>query len=178
MLFLNTSSVGAYVTFVHTRERLERLLGYWGATVLAAIRILARPRTFHLTMEVNGVEQEYHTPIVFIGVGERELRPPRLGARVAGGKPGLHVIVVRSRSRARMLALALAAAAKGVRAVARTPAFDGYIVERLRIEAGPRNPLHKIAVDGEIIAASPPLEYRLRRGALTVVVPDPAHADV
>jgi diacylglycerol kinase family enzyme len=169
-VFLNTSSVGAYVTYVRTRERLERRFGYWLASVAAALRILARLRTFRVTVEVNGVDREYVTPLVFVGVGERELRLPTLGARVEGGARGLHVMVVQSRSAGRALALAFAAAARGVRAASRTPAMQSFIVDQLRIE--PRRAVlgGRIAVDGEIVPMLPPLEYRLIRDGLKVVV--------
>jgi diacylglycerol kinase family enzyme len=171
-VFLNTSSVGAYVTFVRTRERLEPRLGYWLSSAIAALRILRRLRSFRVTLEVEGVEREYVTPLVFIGVAERELRLPKLGARVSGGRSGLHVMVVRSRSGARVVALALAAAARGLRAVSATPAMDSFIVDKLRVE--PRTPRvgDCIALDGETAGMEPPLRYRLRRGALRVVVPD------
>lgn len=166
-LFVGTSSVGAYATFVRARERLERRLGYWLASAIAAIRILMRLRTVTVTIEVDGVSRTYRTPLVFIGVGERELRLPTLGARVEGGRSGLHVIVVRSRTGARIIALALAAAARGLRAVARTPALDAFVVDRCTITGS----FHAIAVDGEVVRATSPLEYRLERGALRVVVP-------
>lgn len=169
-LFLNTSSVGVYVTFVRARERLERRLGYWLASAAAAIRILARLRSFRVTLDVDGVEQEYLTPLVFIGVGERELRLPTLGSRVDGGRRGLHVMVVRSRTGGRMLALAFAAAARGVRAVSRTPAMRSFIVDGLRIEPRTRVIGGAIAIDGEIVSVTPPLEYRFVPQGLKVVV--------
>ena len=169
-VFLNTSSVGMYVTYVRTRERLERRLGYWLASIAAAVRILARLRTFRVTLLADGVEREYITPLVFVGVGERELKMPSLGKRVPKGRPGLHVIVVNSRSAGRMLALAFAAVARGTRAVSRTPAMQSFIVDRVRIEPRSRNLPGDIAVDGEIIAMRPPLEYRLIREGLRVVV--------
>ena len=169
-VFLNTSSVGAYVTYVRTRERLERRLGYWLASAVAGVRILARLRSIRVTLEVDGREREYVTPLVFVGVGERELRLPMLGARVEGGRRGLHVMVVQSRSGGRTLALALAAAARGVRAVSRTPAMQSFIVDHLRIE--PRTGVRggDIALDGEIKSMVRPLEYRLVRDGLRVVV--------
>jgi hypothetical protein len=121
-------------------------------------------------LAVNGSAREYLTPLVFIGVGERELRLPTLGARVEGGRRGLHVMVVRSRSGGRTLALALAAAARGVRAVSRTPAMQSIIVEYVRIEPRSGVVSGNIALDGEIASVHPPLEYRLVRDALTVVV--------
>src|SRR5690349_2149388 len=54
-LFLNTSSVGAYVLFVRTRERLERYVGYRLATILAAFRLLGRIRPFTVELELDGV---------------------------------------------------------------------------------------------------------------------------
>jgi diacylglycerol kinase family enzyme len=165
-LFLNTSSVGAYVTFVRARERLEKRLGYHIASIVAGIRLLFRMPLFRVTLEVQGVSREYLTPLVFIGVGERELQLPTLGARVAGGKTGLHVMVVRRRSGARALATGLAAAARGIDAVARTPAMDVFLVDACRIE--PRTRM--AAVDGELVRVTPPLRYRHVPGCLRVVV--------
>jgi diacylglycerol kinase family enzyme len=169
-VFLNTSSVGAYVTYVRARERLERRLGYWFASAFAAFRILFRLRTFRLTLEVNGEEREYITPLVFVGVGERELKLPSLGARVEGGRRGLHVMVVQSRSAGRMLALAFAAAARGIRAASRTPEMQSFIVDCLRIEPKYGVLSWNIAIDGEIVRVKPPLEYRLVEDGLRVVV--------
>ncbi|HXT14476.1 MAG TPA: diacylglycerol kinase family protein [Gemmatimonadaceae bacterium] len=170
-IFLNTSSVGAYVSFVRARERLEHRLGYHLSSVFAGIRLLIRMPTFRVTLHVEGKEREYITPLVFIGVGERELKLPTLGARVEGGRTGLHVMVVRSRSGGRALALGLSAATRGVHAVAKTPALDAFIVDECRIQ--PRVP--RIAVDGEIVTVKPPLSYRHVPGHLRVVV-DAKHA--
>lgn len=169
-VFLNTSSVGVYVTYVRTRERLERHLGYWVASFIAGLRIIPRLRGFRVTLEVDGVERQYLTPLVFVGVGERELRLPKLGARVENGRRGLHVMVVQSRTAGRLLALAFAAAARGVRAVSRTPAMQSFIVDHLRIEPATPEVKWSIAIDGEIVRVTPPLTYRLITDGLRVVV--------
>ncbi|HEY7393975.1 MAG TPA: diacylglycerol kinase family protein [Gemmatimonadaceae bacterium] len=166
-LFVNTSSVGAYVTFVRLRERLERRIGYGLASFIATLRLLYRLPVFRVTLEVDGAAREYLTPLVFVGVGERELKLPTLGARVPHGRPGLHVMIIRRRSGARTLALALAAAARGVRAVAQTPAMDVFLVESLRIET----PSKRAAVDGELVAVASPLDYRHSPGCLRIVAP-------
>ncbi|MFL5578007.1 MAG: diacylglycerol/lipid kinase family protein [Gemmatimonadaceae bacterium] len=166
-LFLNTSSVGAYVLFVRTRERLERWLGYRAASFVAGLRILTNLRPYRVTLDVEGTTRVYRTPIVFIGVGERELRVPLVGARVGGGRRGLHVLVVRSRTAGRLFALALAAAARGVDDVARSPLLDSFVVDRCRIDL-PR-PRGRVALDGELVEMRAPLEYEVRRGALRVV---------
>jgi diacylglycerol kinase family enzyme len=166
-IFLNTSSVGAYATFVRSRDRLKRVLGYHVASFIAAARLFVRLPLYRVTVRIDERTHEYLTPLVFVGVGERELKLPSLGARVAGGRTGLHVMVIRRRSGARALALGLAAAARGVNAVAATPAMDAFFVDSLRIE--PRT--HVVSLDGELVHIAPLLEYRLLAGALRIVVP-------
>jgi diacylglycerol kinase family enzyme len=172
-LFLNTSSVGAYVRFVRVREQLERTLGYRLASALAAFRLLLQLRSIAVEVEVDGKPRIYRTPVVFIGVGERELQLPTLGNRVPHGRRGLHVLVVRGRTRARLFALALAAVARGVKSVARTPQLDSFLVDRCRITV--RRPGY-VAVDGELVRLPETLEYELRRDALHVVSPPPTPA--
>lgn len=167
-IFLNTSSVGAYVHFVRARERLERRFGYRVASFLAALRIMFDFQRIGVELEVDGVKRIYRTPLVFIGVGERELQLPTLGNRVKDGRRGLHVMVVRGNSAARLLAIGLAAVARGVEHVSNTPEFESVIVDRCRINL--RTPT-RVAVDGEIVLLQPPLEFSLRRDALQVVCP-------
>ena len=166
-LFLNTSSVGAYVKLVRTRERLESRLGYKISSAAAAVRVFLGLPRFDVELEVDGVAHRYRTPIVFVGVGERELRLPTLGKRVTNGRRGLHVMIVRGRTRAGLLALAFNAVARGVRHVARTPKLDSFIVDRCRVVLRRRGP---VAIDGEIVQLDTPLEYEVKRDALRVVV--------
>ena len=167
-VFLNTSSVGAYVQFVRLRERLERRFGYRVASFIAALRILFQFRRLGVELEVDGETRIYRTPIVFIGVGERELQLPTLGNRVKDGGRGLHVMIVRGNSSARLLAIALAAVARGVDHVSRTPELDSFMVDRCRIVL--RRPT-RVAVDGELVVLDPPLEFTVQRDALQVVCP-------
>jgi diacylglycerol kinase family enzyme len=173
-VFLNTSSVGAYVRFVRVRERLEKRFGYRLASALAALRVLLQFRRLAVQLEVDGETRIYRTPLVFIGVGERELQLPALGSRIAGGQRGLHVLVVRGRSSARLLAIALASVARGVEAMSRTPHIDSFLVDRCTIDMR-RSGL--VAIDGEVVMLETPIEYSLRRDALQVVAPEPAAKD-
>lgn len=170
-LVLNTSSVGAYVKFVHVRERLERRLGYRLASIVAAVRILFGLSTFRVTLDVDGVRKAYDTPLVFIGIGERELRFPDSGDRIEGGRRGLHVLVVRRKWRARRLLSGLALLARGDQQPgdARRAGLDSFVVDACRIEM--RRPRGNVAIDGEIVPMIAPLEYRIARDALRVAAP-------
>jgi diacylglycerol kinase family enzyme len=166
-LFLNTSSVGVYANFVRVREQLEPRIGYWMSSMWSMVRTFARVQAFQVRFQSDTLQRPYETPLVFIGVGERELKLPKLGGRVDDGRPGLHVMIVRGRRRARLVALAFAAAARGIRALSRTPHLDSFLVRRCTIEQRHST----VAVDGEVVTLKSPLEYELGEGALRLVVP-------
>ena len=165
-LFLNTSSAGAYVRFVRSRERMERWAGYYLASLLAAAGTLARLQVYTVEIEVGREASQYKAPLVFVGVGERELGFPQLGARVADGRRGLHVMVARARTR-RSLLLAVSRAAFTKRASAQGEGIEALIVDRCRI-AFPR-PHGHVAVDGELVPLTSPLDYSVARDAVTIV---------
>jgi len=173
--FLNTSSLGAYVTFVRERERLEKRFGYSIASVIAFVKMMAEIRTFSVTLEVEGKKKTYRTSLVFIGVGERELKAPILGNRVKNGKRGLHVMIVRGRKRARLVALALAGIAKGRHEAERLPEFDDFIVDSCRIDL--TRPTATIGLDGELKRFNTPLDYHVEPDALRLVVAAPGEGE-
>jgi diacylglycerol kinase family enzyme len=170
-VFLNTSSIGAYVTFVRDRERFEKYVGYTIASMIAAVTTMSRLRSFSVTLEVEGMKKSYRSSLIFIGVGERELKMPTLCSRIKNGRRGLHVMVVRGRGKAHLFALALAAIAKGTREASRLPEFDDFIVDSCRIDL--TRPRATIGLDGELKRMQTPLDYRIERDALRLVVAPP-----
>ena len=167
-LFLNTSSIGAYVIFARVREKLEARLPYKLASVFAMVSSFLKLRVLAVELEIEGKRQVYRTPLVFIGVDERELQFPTLGNRIKDGQRGLHVMVVRWRGRGKLLSLGFRAIFRGVDEVSRTVEFDSFVVERCTITM--KKPLARVARDGEIETMSTPLEYRIERDMLHVVV--------
>jgi diacylglycerol kinase family enzyme len=170
-VFLNTSSIGAYVTFVRVRERFEKYLGYRIASIFALARTWAGLRTFTVTLEVEGTKKSYRSSMVFIGSGERELKMPTLGNRVKNGRRGLHVMIVGGRKRSRVFAVALAGIAKGTRGAEELPEFDDFLVESCRIDL--TRPRATVGLDGELKQFRTPLDYRIERDALRLVVAPP-----
>lgn len=166
--FLNTASVGMYVRYVRTRERLERYLGYRLASAAAFVATFLQPRAISVELEVDGAKHQYRTPLLFVGVGERELKAPEFGGRVAGGRRGLHVMIVRGRRPARLLTMAMAAAARGVDHAAASPDLDAFLVESCTVRVRGRRAM-TIGLDGELIRVPMPLEFRLARASLRVV---------
>lgn len=172
-LFLGTSSVGVYVTFVRARERLERWCSYRVASVLAAVRVWLSMRTFTVVVREGERASDAARPLdaalVFIAVGERALEPPGFGVRLPGGAAKLQLVVVRERSRLRLVLLAARVATLGLRGAARGDALDVSLVEACEIRF--RRPWGRVAMDGELTELRAPLRYRIAHGALLAVVP-------
>ena len=166
-LFHGTSSIGAYVIFMRMRDRLEPKFGYRISTFLAGIWTFFRMPNITVELEIEGSKKIYRTPLVFVAVGERELKLPTLGGRVKGGKRGLHVMVVSDRRRARIFTLAIDAFSRGVREASRTPDLDAFIVDRCTIRM--RRSQTRISFDGEAEIIDAPLEYALERDILLLV---------
>ncbi|MEO8575332.1 MAG: diacylglycerol kinase family protein [Gemmatimonadales bacterium] len=171
-LFHGTSSIGAYVMFMRMRERLEPTLGRKISTFIAGIVTIFRMPTIAVEVEIEGKKKIYRTPLLFVAVGERELKLPTLGGTVKGGKRGLHVMVVHGRRRARIFMLALDAFSNGVREASKAPELDAFIVDRCKIRMRRRHT--RISFDGEAQTIDTPLEYELERDILLLVGGDTA----
>jgi diacylglycerol kinase family enzyme len=169
-LFINTSSVGAYVRFVRTRDRIEPYFGYWIASFLAGIRVLATLPLIPVRLQVGGEVREYRTPLLFVGVGERDLTLPGLGQRAPGGARGLHVVLLRGRQQARRFARAYGRVTRGLPARSKALGVDSALVSHFQLDL----PGHatNVATDGEIKLAATPLLYRHVPDTLRIVVPD------
>ena len=165
-VFLNTNSLGAYVTFVRERERFEKRFGYTIASLIAFVRMLSEMRTFAVTLEAKGEKKTYRASFVFIGVGERELKLPTLGNRVKNGKRAPLMIV---EGRKPPLSLWRLRESQGQQKAEELPEFDYFIVESCRIDLTDHGTL---GLDGAE-AISAPLDYRIERDSLRLVVAAP-----
>jgi diacylglycerol kinase family enzyme len=172
--FVNTSSVGAYVTFVRARERLEPYLGYRLSSLIAAIQVLTHVRRHRVLIETSDRSQAYETPLVFVGVGERALGLRGAGARVHAGDSVLHVVVPRPGTTALGLARRFAAAGRGARSASSSMLAEAMLSDHCTIEL--RRELVRVSLDGELVLMRAPLRYELHPGALRVVLPPVAGA--
>jgi diacylglycerol kinase family enzyme len=171
-LFHGTSSIGAYVVFMRIRERIEKYFGYKLSSVIALFWTLVRLPTIAVEIEVEGEKRTFRTPLLFVAVGERELKVPTLGGLKDNGKRALHVMAVRGRKRTRLFVVALDAFAGGIRKASREPELDSFLVDRCTINM--RHKKVRVSFDGEAQTVDIPVEYSLERDMLKLVVPDPA----
>lgn len=166
-IFLNNSSLGMYPDIVRDREQQQRHLGRgkWPAFGRAVLSALRRFPFLNVQLKINGEQHARRTPFVFIGNNEYQ-QGLSMGARACMDGGNLCLYVAQKPTRLGLLRLALHALF-GKLAQARD--FDVLQAPELVIESHHRH--MRVATDGEVTLMQPPLCYRSRAAALTVIVP-------
>ena len=168
-VFINNSAIGLYPLMVVDRDLQRRRLGRSKrlAMIVASLRSLVRFNRHRLTLTVNEEQTgRVDTPLLFVGNNDYrvDIGAPGRRERLDGGE--LTVLVMRKKTRSGMLAASLRAFFGRSRPDDMVQ-LDG--VQRLRVSA-PR-PQLAVSLDGEVVRAEPPLEYRIRTKALRVIAP-------
>jgi diacylglycerol kinase family enzyme len=134
--------------------------------LVASLRTMARFHSRRLTLSTDGGEARVDTPLLFVGNNDYRLALPGAGRREALDGGELSIMVMRSKS----LPGFLAATGRALLGFSRPDDLvhvDG--VRALQVDSA-RSHL-TLAIDGETIALSPPLSFRIRPGALSVLAP-------
>ena len=167
-IFLNNSSLGLYPDIVRDREQQQRRLGRgkWPAAAWAALAALRRYQFLSMRLDVNGERLARRTPFVFIGNNAYTMQGLAIGERARLDEGVLSLYVAQHPTRLGLLRFAFDAVFGRLGEerdfdVLRSPGFD-IDTHRSRL---------RVATDGEVTVMSPPLHYRMRPGALTVLVP-------
>jgi diacylglycerol kinase family enzyme len=168
-LFVNNSAVGLYPMLVREREVQQRRLGRSKrvAMLVAAARALWRFSSRRLTLRVAGLKAPVETPLLFVGNNKYETGLLSLGCRTAIDQGELCVYAPLARSRLGFAWLSL-------RAVLGRPdrQSDFLTLEGVEeAEIGSRREMLMVAMDGEACLMKTPLKYRVRKGALKLIVP-------
>lgn len=166
-LFLNTSSVGAYSVFVRSRNYLENRMHYLPASIIAGVRRLVNFRP----VRVRLTDKQLRTPLVFIGVGERELRLPLLGQAKEHGRSGLHFIAVDCHNKIKMFSLVMKAFFWGVDPMTKETNVENRVVNDIELNFRRRKRKVTVALDGELRRLHAPLKYRYAPGEILVALP-------
>jgi diacylglycerol kinase family enzyme len=166
--FINNSSLGLYPDIVRDRERQQKRLGRgkWPAFAWATLAALRRYPFMFVRLVVDGREWRRRTPFVFIGNNEYRMEGFAIGERTDLDRGHLSLYVAQRPGRLKLLMLALRALTGRLR---QARDFDARTATEIVIESRRRR-LH-VATDGEVTTMTPPLHYRIRPGALSVMLP-------
>jgi Sphingosine kinase and enzymes related to eukaryotic diacylglycerol kinase len=167
-IFLNNSGLGLYPRIVRHREKLQEQLGHgkWPAFLWAALSVLRRYPLLGVHLSTDHHEFVRRTPFIFIGNNEYEIEGFNVGARKRLDAGQLCLYTTRRTGRVGLLRFAIRALFGKLRNEAD---FDQLCTKEIVIEAK-RNRVH-VATDGEVTVMRTPLHYRIRPGALHVLVP-------
>jgi diacylglycerol kinase family enzyme len=167
-IFLNNSSLGLYPDMVRDREKQQRRLGRgkWLAALWASLAALRRYPFLSLRVSVDGARLARRTPFVFIGNNEYTMQGLAIGARARLDGATLSVYVAQRPGRFGLLRFAWRALCGRL---AQERDFDVLLSDQLEIDTRRRH--LRVATDGEVTVMKTPLRYRIRPGALTVIVP-------
>jgi diacylglycerol kinase family enzyme len=167
-VFINNSSLGLYPSVVYQREKRQAQgRGKWVAFALAMARVWRLYRRVRVVVHTEAGSRVIRTPFVFVGNNEYQLEGIRLGARARVDAGQLHVAMAPGMTRAEMVRV-LGWALMG--RLADVDHLDTLLTGAVTIDARRRH--LPVALDGEVMLLETPLEYRVRRGALRVYVPE------
>lgn len=167
-LFINNSAIGLYPLMVVDRDAQRRRLGRSKklAMIVASVRTLARFHHQRLTLTVNDEKELVDTPLLFVGNNDYRVDIGAAGKRESVEDGQLSVLVMRKKTRRGLIAAT-------VRALLNRAREDDMVridgVTRLRVSS--RRSMLPVSLDGEIVRATPPLDYKLRHKALRVIAP-------
>jgi diacylglycerol kinase family enzyme len=171
-VFVNNSGLGLYPATVTLREYRQRQgIGKWPAFAWAVTKALSRYRQLRIRVRVDGRDLVRRTPIVFVGNNRYEMVGLRAGKRQALDAGELCLYIPRPRGPWHLVWFSILAL---MGRVSGRDDFDYLFADRFRIESSHEH--LRVSLDGEVTSIAPPLEYRIRPGALLVAVPAPAAA--
>jgi len=167
-IFINNSAIGLYPLMVMDRDLQRKRLGRSKklAMIVASARTIARFGHQRLTLTVNDEKERVDTPLLFVGNNDYRIDIGAPGQRETLDDGQLCVMVMRKKTRAGFVAASLRALFNREREDD-MERIDG--VERLRVSS--RRSVVPVSLDGEVVGAASPLEYRIRKGALRVIAP-------
>ena len=167
-IFINNSSIGLYPTLVLHRQSQQRRLGRgkWHALFWATLTVLGRHPMLVVRLWLDGVPDVRRTPFVFIGNNEYQMAGFHVGTR--GCLDAGHLcIYLTQRQGWSLLGLGLRALFGTLK---QAKDFDALTAS---VSIATRHARIAVATDGEVTVMQMPLDYRIRRGALKVIVPQP-----
>lgn len=166
-IFINNSSIGIYPYLVLLRDRRQRSrpLPKWLATCFAGLEAMRNFPIRRLSIRTPGREETFRSPCVFIGNNPYRFSGSALGGRDSLDRGELGLYVAKPGSRMALLRLALQSILGRI-----DHQRDLRSLTVASIEIGSRRRQLLVACDGEIQTYPTPLIYKIRPGALRIIV--------
>jgi diacylglycerol kinase family enzyme len=168
-VFLNNSGLGLYPLIVRDRQKQQKRYGRgkWLAFVWATFRVLRRYPFLRLDLCLNGTDIiRRRTPFVFVGNNVYQMDALHIGSRLRLDAGTLSLYTTHPVGRLGLLKLGIHLLAGQLHG---QDDFSAFMAQDVMIKACQRR--LRVATDGEVTVLKTPLHYRIRQGALQVIVP-------
>jgi YegS/Rv2252/BmrU family lipid kinase len=166
-IFLNNSSLGLYPIIVREREKRERLgTSKWPAFFWATIQAFRRYPFLDVRLRVDDEQFYQRTPFAFIGNNHYVMDAFNIGIRDRLDKGVLSIYIANRTGRLALIHMGLRAV---VGRLGQSKDLLTLSSDEVKIET--RHKHLRVALDGEVEIMDTPLRYRVRPGALQVIVP-------
>jgi diacylglycerol kinase family enzyme len=168
-VFINNSSLGLYPLMVLDRDAQRRRTGSskWVAMISAMLKVFHRFPLVHVRLTTDTEKVVRKTPLVFVGNNCYQLDLFHIGSRACLNHGDLSLYVANAQTRWGLVKLTMRAMLGWLE---QSRDFEALSLTNCLIES--RRALIHVAVDGEVIQLKPPLQYRVRAGALRVCLPE------
>ena len=166
-IFINNSAVGLYPELVREREAQQKHLGRSKkmAMLSAGFRAFWRFRKKRLVIRIAGRAEPIETPLLFVGNNRYQMTPLALGKRERIDEGKLCIYAPLARSPLHFLWVAIRAVLGREREQA-----DFVTLDAESAEIGSIRKTLPVATDGEANLMEAPLRYRIKAGALKLLV--------
>ncbi|HEV7298795.1 MAG TPA: diacylglycerol kinase family protein [Tepidisphaeraceae bacterium] len=167
-LFLNFSGVGLHPRVVRHRDAQRSALdrGKWTAMGVAFTRAMMRFPIIRVTLTVKGVRLRRATPSVIVCNNAHQMEVFGVQAASYPDRRVLNTYVAKPRGRTGMLWLMAKASVGKLE-----PTANFEVIVSPELQVATRGRTVRVSIDGEVIDCTSPLMYRVRQGALKVLVP-------
>lgn len=167
-IFINNSAIGLYPLMVVDRDLQRHRLGRSKrlAMAVAALRTLVRFNHQRLTLRVNDEKARVDTPLLFVGNNDYRIDIGAPGTRESLDDGKLSLFVMRKKTRSGFVAASLRALLGRIRD------DDMVRIENVRqLSVSSDRGALPVSLDGEVVRASSPLNYKILKQALRVIAP-------
>jgi|AntRauTorcE11897_2_1112592.scaffolds.fasta_scaffold00280_22 diacylglycerol kinase family enzyme len=167
-IFINNATLGLYPNLVREREEKTDKHGWskWRAKIVAVMVVMRRLPLMRMTVESKEFRIKLFTPFLFVGNNEYENITNSDVNRPSLDKGKLWLCMAKS---PRFLELFKMAWQLSIKSIKETENLDTRLLTNVQVN--PRKYNVTVAVDGENITLKTPLNFRIRRKSLRIVVP-------
>jgi len=173
-VFVNNSGIGVYPHLVRQREARRRH-GHpkWLAFVIAVAAVLRHYSRLRVRLHMSEAQALARlTPFLFVGNNKYEVAGLEIGRRLSLTTARLWVCTAPRAARRNLIGMAWRTLTGHVS----DHELNAIEVEEIWVDAA--TPRINVSTDGEVSLMAAPLHYRIRPGALSVVLPARAASDV